>query len=223
MCTFLDRRADHHMKTLTAHGLACHRGGRPIFERLNFSLHEGEMLRLEGRNGSGKTSLLKIIAGFLPVLKDQLSWQGGGHPSPDSHFIGFKAGVRPYLTVSENLAFWGSLYGAPSKTVNHTLELFELEGLRDFPAEVLSSGQTQRLSLARLRLLSKKIWLLDEPMIALDGEGRALLDQLFEEHLNQGGLILMATHEGTNETEGARALNLETFAPVFSGTRETWA
>jgi heme exporter protein A len=182
---------------LSALDLACRRGGREVFAGLAFAVAGGEALSITGRNGSGKSSLLRLIAGLIRPAGGRIAWEGGDSEltlSEQSHYLGHQDALKPSLTVLENLQFWNRYLGAVGAAPEAALAAVGLDGLEQLPAAYLSAGQKRRLSLARLVTVKRPIWLLDEPMSALDTSAQERLAQLMQEHLAQGGLILAATH-----------------------------
>ena len=187
-------------------GLACSRGLRLLFEGLSQTLKGGEALALYGANGSGKTSLLRQIAGLLPVDAGTISLgDASSHTPPHTpshtpsrrvHFIGHADGLKNALSVGETLVFDAALWGAP-KAAGNTHDLLSLLGLENRAWQAvgdLSAGQRRRLALAKLCLAPRPIWLLDEPMTALDEDGQQLIDTLAGEHLAAGGMIVASSH-----------------------------
>lgn len=180
---------------LTARELACVRGGRQVFSRLNFSLAAGEALTVSGPNGAGKSSLLRVIAGLVRPAAGQIELEGGEPEltlSEQVHYLGHQDALKPSLSVSENLAFWVDFLGGG--TADKALAMVGLDRLADLPTLYLSAGQRRRLSLARLAAVERRIWLLDEPTSALDASAQAMLTDLMRSHLAGGGLILAAAH-----------------------------
>jgi heme exporter protein A len=180
---------------LTVEKLVVERGGRPVLSNTNLNVRAGEMLLLTGSNGSGKTTLLSAIAGLVPA-SEGLIRLSDGHPELDvgqqSHFIGHRDALKPSLTVEENLEFWrGFLDGT---RVEPALAAFGLSALRDFPVAVLSAGQRRRLALSRLHLAARALWLLDEPTVGLDAASSARLALHMKSHLEEGGIIVAASH-----------------------------
>ena len=156
---------------LTGDNLACSRGGREVFAGLNFSLSGGEALVVTGRNGAGKSSLLRMIAGLVHVAAGRLALEGGEPEATiaeQAHYLGHQDAVKPSLTVGENLQFWARYLGAGGQTIDAALEAVGLAPLADLPAAYLSAGQRRRLSIARLVAVQRPLWLLDEPTSALD-------------------------------------------------------
>jgi heme exporter protein A len=175
--------------------LAVERGQRRIFRDLSFSAAGGELLALTGPNGSGKTTLLRLIAGLIRPQAGRIEFEGGERDltiGQQAHLIGHQHGVKPSLTVVENLRYWKDFLGG--ETLQGGLEGFGLERLSNFPAGVLSAGQRRRLSLSRLLVARRPIWLLDEPTAGLDQPSRAQLAEHMRGHLDRGGIIIAATH-----------------------------
>jgi heme exporter protein A len=188
------------ISSLTAEKLACARGDRMLFENLSFRVKAGQALAVEGANGAGKTSLLRLIAGFLIPAAGRLIVQDGGGESDDAEargkkigWLGHQDGLKPQLTVAEQLAFWAALYrGTANPSV---LAEVGLARQAELPCRYLSAGQKRRLALARLLVSQRPLWLLDEPFAALDSSGQALVAQVMARHCGQGGIIIAATHE----------------------------
>lgn len=195
---------------LRAEDLACDRGGRRVFQNLNFSLGGGEALVVSGRNGAGKSSLLRVIAGLVRIAGGRLALDGGERDTPvaeQTHYLGHQDALKPSLTVAENLQFWAEFFGAGREAVHPALDTVELSPLAGLPAAYLSAGQRRRLSIARLVAVPRPIWLLDEPTSALDVPSQKRLAELMRGHLSGGGMIVAAAH-GPIGLERARELNL---------------
>lgn len=181
---------------LSVTGLACSRGEELILSDIALDAGPGEILLLRGPNGAGKTTLLLCLAGQLRH-EGQILWQGRGEEAragSDLHLIGHLPALKPSLTVEENLRFWSRLNGGDQKRVPAALEACGLGGLGDLDAGVLSAGQTRRLSLARLLVAERPVWLLDEPSSALDAKGEKWIGGLMADHARRGGLVIAATH-----------------------------
>ena len=177
--------------------LACRRGGRLIFADLTFAVHGGEMLALRGPNGVGKTTLLRLIAGFLRPAAGTLELHGGAPDEPiaaQSHYVAHQNANKPQLTAEENLAFWCDFLGGDRTDIGPALAALDLEPLRHLPGAVLSAGQKRRLALARLLLARRPVWLLDEPTVGLDVDSVAALSAIMRRHLEEGGIIIASTH-----------------------------
>lgn len=187
------------MLRLVARDLACARGGRAIFADLSFEVESGAALAVTGRNGAGKTSLLRIVAGLLTPAAGDVSMSGGGEDTlaERAHYVGHRDALKPSLTVLENLAFWRDFLGRPDDgglALDVSLAAVGLDHAADLPAAYLSAGQRRRLSFARLIAAPRPLWLLDEPSSSLDAAGQALTAELMTQHLVGGGVILAATH-----------------------------
>jgi heme exporter protein A len=180
---------------LKADNLACERGGRLVFEGVNFLLRAGELMELTGPNGSGKSSLLRLIAGLGEPSDGHIALQGGYAElsiGQQCHYIAHQDAIKPALTVLENLEFWRGYLGGGG--CQQAISAFGLERLADYPAQLLSAGQKRRLSLARLALVPRLLWLLDEPTVGLDAASQARLFSLISAHLDKGGMVIAATH-----------------------------
>ena len=187
-----------HLMQLLSENLACERGGRRVFAGLNFTVAAGEALVVTGRNGAGKSSLLRVIAGLLRAAEGKIELAGvAGEASlaEQAHYLGHLDAAKPSLTVRENLTFWAQFLGAPEGAgVDRALEAVELDALADLPAAYLSAGQKRRLSIARLLAVKRPLWLLDEPTSALDAQSQDRLSSFMREHLASGGMIVAAAH-----------------------------
>jgi heme exporter protein A len=194
---------------LEATGLSCIRGGRQVFADVSFSLAGGEALLVTGRNGAGKSSLLRMLGGLVRLAGGRLVLTD---IDPDrtvpeqAHYLGHQDALKPSLTVGENVSFWTRYLGGTG-TPATALAAWGLDRLADLPAAYLSAGQRRRLSLARLVAVQRPIWLLDEPTSALDRDGQERLTGLMRKHLAGGGLIVAATH-GPIALDRAKELRL---------------
>ena len=186
---------------LGAHDIACERGGRLLFEKLNFSLGPGEALLISGPNGAGKTSLLRQIAGLLPLASGRLSLRGGETEATLAelcHYVGHLNGIKSAESVAENLSFWRDYLGPEAASPSAALNVFGLRALADLPVGLLSAGQKRKLALSRLFAAARPIWLLDEPSVSLDPASVKLLERAIARHLTRGGIALIASHVGLN-------------------------
>ena len=186
---------------LSADNLTLIRGERCLFEGLDFALNSGELLLLEGRNGCGKTSLMRAIAGMLsletgqilwndvPVLKQRQTFHG------ELVWLAHRTGLKGDLNLVENLHFEESLRPQSGRDREAVYARLGIERLKRLPLRSLSAGQQRRVALARMLLADVPLWLLDEPFTNLDREGRKLVMELAEEHLASGGLCVMAAHQ----------------------------
>ena len=182
--------------------LACRRGGRPVFDRLSFGLGAGELLALTGRNGSGKTTLLRALALLVRPDAGTMRWQGADiRAEPEAWrgrlaWLGHLEGLKGDLSVRENLLAAERLRGAPpaDDRLDSALAALDLAGLAARPVRSLSAGQRRRVALARVVLSQAPLWLLDEPLNALDAPAQMAFRLALETHLAAGGLAIAATH-----------------------------
>ncbi|HKS20228.1 MAG TPA: heme ABC exporter ATP-binding protein CcmA [Bradyrhizobium sp.] len=182
---------------LSGRGVRCVRGGREIFSGLDFEAASGEALAVTGANGSGKTSLLRLIAGLLALSGGSIELTGGEAEltlPEQAHYLGHRDALKPALSVLENLSFWGDFLGGVPGDARQSLSQVGLDHATHLPAAFLSAGQRRRLSIARLLGVKRPVWLLDEPTSALDAAGQDMFAGLMREHLASGGLIVAATH-----------------------------
>lgn len=191
--------------TLTGANLTLERGGRTVFRNVSFALKAGELLQLTGPNGSGKSSLLRLIAG-LNEQTDGFVALTGGHADltigQQAHYVAHQEPVKAALSVFENLAFWRDFLGGGD--VGEALGAFDLKRLSSYPAGLLSAGQKRRLALARIVLVPRALWLLDEPTVGLDTASLERLVRIEGEHLARGGMIVAATHVPLGREPDAR-------------------
>ncbi len=182
---------------LSGRGIRCVRGGREVFAALDFEVSSGEALAITGANGSGKTSLLRLIAGLLTVAAGSIDFEGGEAElslPEQAHYLGHRDALKPALSVLENLIFWHDFLGGEASDPTESLAAVGLDHAAGLPAAYLSAGQRRRLSIARLLAVRRPVWLLDEPTNALDTAGQSLFAGLMQDHLARGGLIVAATH-----------------------------
>jgi heme exporter protein A len=182
---------------LSGRGVTCVRGGREVFSGLDFEVGAGEALAVIGHNGSGKTSLLRLVAGLLMPTEGTIALEDGEAEltlAEQAHYLGHRDALKPALSVEENLSFWRNFLGGEAFDSGESLKAVGIDHAAHLPAAYLSAGQRRRLSLARLLAVRRPVWLLDEPTAALDAAGQALFSGLMRDHLARGGLILAATH-----------------------------
>ncbi len=212
------------MEEFTGQNLVCIRAERVVFANLSFGLTDGGAIRLSGANGSGKSSLLRLMARLLPAAAGSLAWNGASlDEDPDAHdarlaYVGHQDAIKPLLTVAENVAFWARLSGGgsgapggPAAAASHGLSAMGLEAMADIPCRLLSAGQRRRLALARLFAAPGKLWLLDEPTVGLDAASVAALEAGLAAHREEGGMVVLATHVGLALPD-AREIELGDFA-----------
>jgi heme exporter protein A len=196
-------------------GLACRRGGRRVFEGLSFSLSAGTLLTLTGRNGSGKTTLLRALALLVPIDSGAIRWQGAEVREDRETWrgrlawLGHTEGLKGDLTVAENIDVAERLRGqaVDAARIESALAAFDLSRLAQRPVRTLSAGQRRRAALARVVASHATLWLLDEPLNALDAPAQAALLAALTRHLAAGGLAVAATHAPL-EIDGARNLQM---------------
>ena len=179
---------------ISVHDLAIARGGRLLFEALSFAVRSGGYAEIRGSNGSGKTSLLRAIAGFLKPRAGRIVFDHVEEPATALHYLGHLNGLKQAASVRAHLRYWDGLFGGGSHE-RDALAHVGLERIADLPARALSQGQARRLALGRLLVAPRPIWLLDEPAAALDTNGRGLLAALIAAHRAKGGVVLAAVHE----------------------------
>lgn len=184
---------------LRGHNLTCIRGDKLVFSDLSFELPPGHALILNGANGSGKSSLMKIIAGLLPAQSGMISFDDQNITcdrdwiSRNICYLAHKNGMKAEMTVAENLAFWANMEHHDGDVRQEAVKI-GIDHCLDLPVCYLSSGQARRAALTRVLCHPAKFWLLDEPTVGLDSAGVELLAGLMNDHLKNGGRILAATH-----------------------------
>jgi heme exporter protein A len=197
---------------LRAWDLTIERGGRRVISGLSFEAAAGAALIVTGPNGAGKTSLLRALAGFLPIEAGGFALEGGDAErtvGEQAHYLGHTDGVKAALTAGENLAFAAAMLGGDCSRAAQ-LEALAALGLAhviDFPARLLSAGQRRRVALARLMVAKRRLWLLDEPTTALDVAAQAALAAIMQAHLKGGGILVAAVHAPLG-LDGAQELRL---------------
>jgi heme exporter protein A len=193
---------------LIADRLACIRGDREVFADVSFSVNAGEALVITGRNGAGKSSLLRMVAGLVRIAAGNIGLVAASNDlsiADQSHYLGHQDACKVALTVTENLKFWTDYLNGGGKT--NALNAVGLGALAGLPAGYLSAGQRRRLSIARLIAVERPIWLLDEPASTLDGPALKQLTAIMSRHLKGGGIIIAAAH-GSIGLKRARGLRL---------------
>ncbi len=195
---------------LIAESLACIRGGRVVFDGLDFEVAAGEALIVTGRNGAGKSSLLRQIAGLVEVAGGRIALDDGDPEltlPEQTHYVGHLDALKSTMSVRETALFWSGYFGGGD--IGEALAELDLDDLAELPVAYLSAGQKRRLALTRLLLAPRPVWLLDEPTVALDKASVARLVALMETHLARGGIIVAATHQDLG-LANARSLVLGT-------------
>ena len=184
-------------------GLQCMRGDRILFSGLDFKLATGECLHIKGPNGAGKTSLLRMLCGLVAPSEGEVRWDGQNIRKLSEEFnqhllyIGHGAGIKADLSALENLIMANKINGLALSEDDawDALQKIGLRGREDLPTKVLSQGQKRRVALARMLVNPSKLWILDEPFVALDVEAVAMLEGVLDEHLARGGMIALTTHQ----------------------------
>jgi heme exporter protein A len=186
------------LATLVVESITCVRGGRVVLRDVSFRVGSGQVLVIEGANGSGKTSLLRILAGLLAPAAGQI--RVNDRPTDADvrtaliGWLGHQDATKPQLTPRETLQFFARLYGCTSMT-DEVLARVGLQRAADLPCQYLSAGQKKRLALARLTMLGRPLWLMDEPFASLDTDGRALATEFARAHASSGGIVVIASHD----------------------------
>ncbi len=201
---------------LRAYQLTCIREDRVLFDELSFTVNAGDLIQIEGANGAGKTSLLRLLAGLsLPYegevrYREQAITKCRENYYQNLTFIGHLAGVKGELTTVENLSFSLALQQDRIDNIDNAIERVSLTGFEDSYASHLSAGQNRRIALARLWQSTSKIWILDEPFTAIDKSGVAQLEQLFLDHVARGGAIIFTSHQELQiANHSVQRINLE--------------
>ena len=187
---------------LSVHDLALTRGDRVLFEHFDLTLTAGEAVALTGRNGAGKTSLLRAIAGLIRPHSGSIAFAGAAGPleaedarARELHYLGHQDGLKTGRTAWDELLFQVRWTGGDVESAKAACERLDLMRLKDLEVRKLSAGQRRRVALARLLASPRKLWLLDEPLAPLDADRRAGIGEIMREHLAAGGLILAAVHD----------------------------
>ncbi|TCJ17126.1 cytochrome c biogenesis heme-transporting ATPase CcmA [Parasulfuritortus cantonensis] len=188
---------------LSVHDLACARGERTLFTGMNFSLGQGQLLLVQGGNGRGKTSLLRLLTGLAHPLAGEIRWRGRALADGrelfhrEMAYLGHLNGIKDELTPVENLRLAGDLEGMPmdQATAERALTDIGLARCLDLPCRVLSFGQRRRVALAGLVASGSLLWILDEPLTGLDVHGVAMVEGLLRDHVGAGGMVVMTTHQ----------------------------
>ncbi|MCV6615928.1 MAG: cytochrome c biogenesis heme-transporting ATPase CcmA [Cellvibrionaceae bacterium] len=206
---------------LELHELACERDGRQLFAGLNWQFEAGQVVQIVGPNGAGKTTLLRALVSLSSQYQGQIHF--AGKPLADNLYgfrqqllyLGHLPGIKAALTPAENLRWYAGLRGEAQELelkLQQALQAVGLYGYEDQPSYSLSAGQQRRVGLARLYLSQAKIWVLDEPLTAIDKAGVARLESLFKNHTEAGGLVIITTHQDL-QLDNLRQLDLCDFPP----------
>ncbi|SFU49680.1 heme exporter protein A [Nitrosomonas eutropha] len=188
---------------LTARNLECIRGEHKLFSNISFSVNPGELMFVGGPNGSGKTSLLRLLCGLSSPDSGEILWDGadirklGGDYRGMMTYLGHLGGIKDDLTAIENLRISCALADCEidENQAADALGRIGLAGREMLLAKVLSQGQRRRVALARLLVVRTRLWILDEPLTALDTEAVKLIKEILEHNLSKGGMVVMTTHQ----------------------------
>lgn len=206
------------MNRLTLKNIACERGETRLFEGCSFTLESGQWVQIEGHNGIGKTTLLRVLAGLSLPAEGEVFWNDQPiHQQRENYYanllyLGHQAGVKPELSAWENLRFFQKIQGLKldDQALWHALERVNLVGREDLPCSHLSAGQQRRVALAKLWLTNATLWILDEPFTAIDKKGVADLIARIEQHCEQGGMVIFTSHQ-TAQSEKVQHISLDQF------------
>lgn len=199
---------------LSAHKVEFDYAEHPLLSRVNFTVSPGECLHIQGQNGVGKTTLLKLIVGLIKPQAGEIHWQGKSIDEDLSAYIkllvyvGHQAGLSHALSIEEN-AYLDWHWGRSSIELNQVLEVLQLQHLSKFPVAMLSQGQQRKAALLRLWMTDALIWVLDEPFIALDEPAKAALSKHMNQHLEKGGMLIMTSHQRASLLSSVRILELK--------------
>ncbi|CAM2902618.1 cytochrome c biogenesis heme-transporting ATPase CcmA [Glaesserella parasuis] len=206
------------MDQLSLINIACERGETRLFEGCSLTISSGQWWQIEGHNGIGKTSLLRILAGLAVAVEGEVQWNGikiqqqREQYYANLFYLGHHAGVKPELTAWENLRFFQKIQGLPldDEALWNALGKVSLIGREDLPCSHLSAGQQRRVALAKLWLTKAMLWILDEPFTAIDKKGVSELIAHIEQHCEQGGMVIFTSHQ-TAESDKVQLLSLDPF------------
>lgn len=206
---------------ISATDLSAKRGEELLFHHLDFTLRDSELMTITGPNGIGKSTLLRIIAGFLSPYEGTVMMKDGEQSFPvalGSHYLGSQNAMKTHLSVLQNLQFWADFDNSPLLSPLQALEKVELTGIEELPFGVLSTGQKRRVAIARLLLSHQPLWLLDEPTSGLDKNASAIFAKIMDDHRNRSGMIIAATHLPLGIEENCNIL-LDNYLPEFEESR----
>jgi heme exporter protein A len=199
---------------LGAENLAGERGGETIFAGLSFEVSSGEALIVTGPNGSGKSTLLRIICGLLAPEAGKvelLEYRAALPVRAACHYLGHQNAMKPALSVRENLLFWQKFNGSARFDIDEALEAVDLPGVEHLPFGYLSTGQKRRVSIAKLLISHRPLWIVDEPTAGLDKASESRFAELMRDHMRDGGMVIAATHIPLG-LEGVRTLDMAQYS-----------
>jgi len=191
---------------ISVKSLSVSRGGINLLEGLDIELNSGQAGILHGPNGVGKTTLLRALAGLQPIESGKIQYS-----IDDVCYSGHADGVKPTLTVRENLEFWADIFGHHS--ISEAAEQFMISDFLDLKVGTLSAGQKRRVGLSRLGLTGRSVWLLDEPTVSLDQISVSIFENIIKDHLLKNGCALIATHIDLGLEDSAKIINLSKYQP----------
>lgn len=196
---------------LSAQGISCQKQDRILFEDISLTVASGELIHLQGTNGAGKTSLIRILVGLSSPDTGSVSLTNSSLNNYPLIYLGHKLGLNRHLSSVENLQFWANMHGIFISTdeLYALLARFNLVGLEDVPSGELSAGQQRRVSLARTQLLPANIWILDEPYTSLDTQGVSFIQNLIDEFVEGGGAVMMTSHQSLQSRLPVKNITLE--------------
>ncbi len=203
------------MELLSGQDLCLFRGDRCLFKSLGFALNAGELLVIEGPNGSGKTSLLRGVAGLLDFETGSIRWSGDPVENnyqafrADMVWLAHRIGCKGDLNLVENLRFEAGLRATDQSRLESVLDRLSLSGLTELPLRSLSAGQQRRVALARMLLAQARLWMMDEPFTNLDRAGQSLVTELISDHLVAGGACVVASHQSLDIEGSTRRVLLQ--------------
>lgn len=186
-----------------------------LFRDLDIAINSGELVQIEGANGTGKTTLLRVLTGISDAYEGEVLWQGQPISKVRAQYhlemlyLGHAAGIKAALTAEENLRWYAALAGQQlDDRLWEVLAEVGLRGYEDVPCYTLSAGQQRRVNLARLYLLPAKLWVLDEPFTAIDKSGVAAIENLMSRQVKQGGSVIVTTHQDLSSVANVRKVSL---------------
>ncbi|MCZ2328028.1 heme ABC exporter ATP-binding protein CcmA [Bartonella sp. F02] len=200
---------------LSGENLTAFRNKKILFQNLSFCLFTQQLMTVIGSNGIGKSTLLRIIVGLFDATEGHITFKDHEQTYPVAtvcHYLSVQNAMKPSFSVIDNLQFWAKFYGQPLRTPHEALSDIGLSDLEHLPFNILSNGQKRRVAIARLLLSYRPVWVLDEPTAELDSYAQTICANLFQHHLNQGGMIITATHTPLGLPEH-HMIDLEHFLP----------